>query len=119
MFFRSVAPVGGWLSYRLIIRLRSSTMAYIFEWDPAKAAINLRKHGVAFDEAVESFGDPLSLNMADPDHSLGEQRLIVLGFSRRGRLLVVSYAERGERTRIITARLATRSECHRYEEDFR
>lgn len=94
-------------------------MPYTFEWDPAKAAANARKHGVSFDEATESFSDPLSLNMPDPDHSLVEQRFVVLGFSRRGRLLVVSYAERGERTRIITARLATRSEQRRYEEDFR
>lgn len=92
-------------------------MPYKFEWDAAKAAANAAKHDVSFDEATESFGDPFSLHMADPDHSVGEQRFLVLGISRRRRLLVVSYAERGDRTRIISARLATRSERRRYEEN--
>lgn len=91
-------------------------MPYLFEWDPAKAAENLRKHGVSFDEATEAFGDPLSLNMPDPRHARREERFLVLGLSRSGRLLVVSYAERGARTRLISARLAGRSERQRYEE---
>ena len=91
-------------------------MPYLFEWDPAKAADNLRKHGVTFDEATETFGDPLSLNMPDPNHAVREARFLVLDLSRSGRLLVVSYAERGVRTRLISARPASRSERQRYEE---
>ena len=81
-----------------------------FEWDPRKAAANLKKHGVSFEEAVTLFADPLSMNMPDPDHSEGEQRFIVLGISVRSRFDVVSYAERPPKTRIISARLATRQE---------
>jgi uncharacterized DUF497 family protein len=68
--------------------------------DAKKAQANLRKHGVSFAEAVTAFGDPLSMNMPDPDHSGSEQRFIVLGMSDRFRLLVVSYTERLPRTRI-------------------
>lgn len=92
-------------------------MPYLFEWSPEKAAENLAKHGVTFDEGTEAFGDPFSLNMPDPDHSIHEERYLVLGLSHHGRLLVVSYAMRGVRTRIISARLANRSERRRYEED--
>jgi hypothetical protein len=92
-------------------------MAYLFEWDPEKYKANARKHWVTFDEAAEVFDDPLALNMADPDCSTAEERFVVLGLSRRGRLLVVSYAERGPRTRLISARLASRFERRRYEED--
>ena len=76
-------------------------MSYYFEWDPKKATTNLRKHGVPFEEATTVFGDPLAMNMPDPDHSLSEERFILLGLSHRFRLLVVAYAERGIRTRII------------------
>jgi uncharacterized protein len=89
---------------------------YNFEWDPKKAEANLSRHGVSFAEAVTAFGDPLSMNMPDPDHSEGEQRFIVLGISDRYRLLIVSYTERPPRTRIISARLATRHERKQYEE---
>ena len=91
-------------------------MEYNFEWDPRKAAASLKKHGVSFEEAITAFGDPLSLNMPDPDHSEGEQRFIVLGTSVRSRRVVVSYTERPPRTRIISARLATRQERRQYEE---
>ena len=91
-------------------------MEYNFEWDPRKAESNLKKHGVSFEEAVTAFGDPLSMNMLDPDHSEREQRFVVLGTSVRLRALVVSYTERPPRTRIISARLATRPERHQYEE---
>jgi uncharacterized protein len=91
-------------------------VGYNFEWDPEKEEANLRKHGVPFTEAVTVFGDPLSMNMPDPDHSEGEQRFIVLGMSDRYRLLVVSYTDRPPRTRIISARLATRNERNQYEE---
>lgn len=91
-------------------------MSYQFEWDPAKAEANLKKHGVTFEEAVTVFADPLALNMADPSHSADEQRYIVLGRSTQDQVLIVAYAERGERTRIISARTATRRERHDYEE---
>lgn len=91
-------------------------MGYNFEWNPKKAEANLSKHGVSFAEAITVFGDPLSRNMADPDHSRDEHRFIVLGMSDRYRLLVVSYTERPPRTRIISARLAARPERRQYEE---
>lgn len=91
-------------------------VGYNFEWDPEKAEANLRKHGVSFVEAVTAFGDPLSMNMPDPDHSEGEHRFIVMGMSNRYRLLVVSYTDTPPRTRIISAPLATRHERKQYEE---
>ena len=91
-------------------------MEYSFEWDPKKAESNLKKHGVSFDEGITAFGDPLSMNMPDPDHSEGEQRFIVLGTSAQSRTVVVSYTERPPRTRIISARLATRRERKQYED---
>ena len=87
-----------------------------FEWDPEKAASNLRKHGVSFDEAATVFEDDLALTGHDPDHSVGEMRLITFGVSSVGRLLVVSHAERRNRIRIISARPATRPERKLYEE---
>lgn len=91
-------------------------MGYQYEWNAAKAAANLRKHGVSFEEASTVFGDPLSINLPDPSHSVAEDRFLVLGLSIQHRLLVVAYAERGDRTRIISARPATRRERHDYEE---
>jgi uncharacterized protein len=92
-------------------------VAYNFEWDPKKAASNLKNHGVSFDEATSVFGDLLSMNMPDPDHSVSEQRFLVLGVSAASRLVVVSYAERPPRTRIIRARLATKRERRKYENE--
>ena len=91
-------------------------MPYQFEWDAEKARENVRKHGVSFDEAVTAFSDRLSALLPDPDHSVGEARYLVMGQSTRGRLLVVSFVERPPRTRIISARLATRRERQDYEE---
>ena len=91
-------------------------MGYVFEWDMRKAASNLKKHGVAFDEATTVFGDPLSLLMDDPKHSEDEQRFLVMGRSVQQRLLVVAFAERPPHTRIISARLATRQERNLYEQ---
>mgnify|MGYP001568832108 CR=1 FL=1 len=90
-------------------------MGYIFEWDPKKAEGNARKHRVEFDEASTVFGDPLALLMPDPDHSLGEKRYVVLGMSNQQRLLVVAFVERPPRTRLISARRATRRERRSYE----
>lgn len=86
-----------------------------FEWDPAKASTNLTKHGVAFDEAATIFGDSLSVTMRDPDHSIDEDRYVVVGMSNRQRALLVAYSERGTRVRIISARQLTRSERRAYE----
>ncbi len=87
-----------------------------FEWDPKKARANLRKHGVSFDEAATVFLDDLSLTGDDPDHSVSEERLVTFGVSSAGRLLVIAHTERSDRTRIISARPATRSERKLYEE---
>jgi uncharacterized DUF497 family protein len=91
-------------------------MALTFEWDQKKAASNLRKHGVSFKEAATAFGDPLSLTIPDPDHSLEEDRFVLIGESQKERLLVVAHAERSDTIRIISARLATRGERKSYEE---
>jgi uncharacterized DUF497 family protein len=93
-------------------------MALTFEWDPQKAASNRTKHRVAFDEAVTAFGDPLGRVQADPRHSVGEERLVLLGTSAAGRLLTVMFTDRGaSRIRVISARLATRLERAVYEEE--
>jgi len=71
-------------------------MSLRFTWDPAKAAMNLRKHGVSFEEAATAFGDPLAITIPDPDHSAaGEHRFILIGRSEREHLLVVVHVERG------------------------
>ena len=86
-----------------------------FEWDPEKAAANLRKHGVDFSEAATVFFDPLSLTVPDPLHSTNEDRFVITGLSEGRRHLVVVHADRGDRIRIISARLATAGERKRYE----
>jgi len=86
-----------------------------FEWDPVKAASNLQKHGVSFAEAATVFFDPLSLTVPDPTHSVEEQRFIITGLSYQRRHLVVVHSDRGDRIRIISARLATPSERKKYE----
>lgn len=91
-------------------------MTLRFGWDPRKAAINLAKHGVAFEEAATVFGDPFGRISDDPRHSIDEERSVLLGFSRRRRLLAVMFAERDETVRLINARRATRGERRKYEE---
>ena len=91
-------------------------MATEFEWDAQKAAENLRNHGVAFDEALTVFADPLASIFDDPDHSDEEHRELIVGHSAEQRLLVVSFTER-ERVRIISARQATARERKNYEEN--
>ena len=86
-------------------------------WDPHKAATNLTKHGVSFEEATTVFRDPLSATISDPDHSDNELRFIDLGTSCLGRLLVVSYVERVDRIRIISARPAAYGEQSEYESE--
>ncbi|MEQ1486424.1 BrnT family toxin [Methyloglobulus sp.] len=87
-----------------------------YKWDDNKAATNLSKHGVAFDEAITVFDDPLYVDFYDPDHSIDEYRFIILGQSVKGRLLFVSYMERNNTIRIISAREATLSERKAYEQ---
>ncbi len=86
-----------------------------FEWDSDKATRNLTKHGLSFAEAATVFGDPLAVTFADPDHSLDEDRYLTFGHSAEGQLLVVSHTDRENRTRIISARPATRKERRVYE----
>ena len=87
-----------------------------FEWDPKKAETNKRKHKVSFQEGTTVFGDPLAITFSDPDHSEDEERYITFGLSTQRRLLVVSHAARGNKTRIISVRLMTRKERKIYEE---
>jgi len=86
-----------------------------FEWDARKAAANLHKHRVSFNEAATVFGDFLSTTATDPAHSAGEHRYITVGLSNLGRLLIVAHAERGDRIRIISARTLTGREKGAYE----
>ena len=91
-------------------------MGLVFEWDSTKARTNLLDHRIDFEEAATVFGDPLSMTIPDPLHSTGEHRFIIVGQSRRGRLLVVAHTERGGRIRMISARRAVRRERKQYEE---
>jgi hypothetical protein len=88
-----------------------------FEWDAEKAAENFKNHGVAFDEALTVFADPLANIFDDPDHSGDERRELIIGHSAEQRLLVVSFTDRGRRTRIISARQATARERRDYEQN--
>jgi len=83
---------------------------------PAKGSQDLAKK-VPFAEAATVFDDPLSVTVPDPDHSTEEDRFIIVGQSNRHRLLIVSFAERGDRIRIISARELTRAERRAYEEE--
>ena len=86
-----------------------------FTWDSAKADDNLLAHGVSFQEATTVFGDPLAGTIPDPDHSVGEERLITIGQSSAGQLLVVCHLEQRDTIRIISARRATAHERKDYE----
>lgn len=88
----------------------------IFEWDEKKASANLVKHQVSFEEAKSVFGDPLSVTISDPDHSLDEDRYNDIGRSAGNRLLVVAYTERDSAIRLISCRQATQAERRIYEE---
>ena len=88
-----------------------------YHWDAKKAASNLARHGVSFQEAITVFDDPLFVIFADPDHSLREKRFIMMGESNRQRLLVVAYTERLNEIRLISARKARPQEREAYEEE--
>jgi uncharacterized DUF497 family protein len=88
----------------------------IYEWDAKKAKGNRRKHLIPFEDAATVFLDPLALTFPDPDHSIGEEREITIGRSRRQQVVFVSHCPRGDRVRIISARKTTRGERKQYEE---
>lgn len=92
-------------------------MTLRFEWDPRKAAVNLRKHGVSFEDAQSVFSDERARLLDDPDHSTHEDRFLLLGISSSLRMLVVAhcYREAEGVIRIISARKATREEQHFYQ----
>jgi len=90
-----------------------------FEWDTVKAASNLKKHGVNFNEAKTVFDDRLANIFDDIWNSVGEQRELIIGTSNEGRLLVISFTERADAIRIISARPATTTEVKNYERDHR
>ena len=87
-----------------------------FAWNEKKAASNLVKHGVSFEEAVSVFGDPLSDTFPDLNHSLEEERFIIIGASESGKILVVAHTDDAELARIISAREATTGERKSYEQ---
>jgi uncharacterized protein len=86
-----------------------------FDWDPVKAAENLANHEVSFEEASSVFGDPLATTVADPDHSVGEERFLTTGLSIQQRLIIVWHPEEEDMIRIIGARAATPHERRIYE----
>ena len=88
----------------------------MFTWNEDKAAGNHKKHGIAFEEAATVFNDPYFIDFFDPDHSDDEDRFIIIGMSNRQRLLIVSYTERLNGIRVISARETTRQERTIYEE---
>ena len=87
-----------------------------FAWDPGKAASNLEKHGLSFEEASTAFGDPLSRTIPDPLHSDDEDRFVLIGSTSAGRLAVVVHTDRGATVRLISARLAAPAERRGYEQ---
>lgn len=92
-------------------------MGLLFTWDSDKAAENVRKHDISFEEAVTVFADPLSVTVEDSLHGAGEVRLLTMGYSNYPRILVVVHTDNGNMMRIITARRATRRERRFYEEN--
>jgi uncharacterized DUF497 family protein len=121
---RVVASGGGLIRALGISRYRNLTIESAdailpfmeFEWDEEKAAANLAKHGVSFEEAMTVFDDPLYVDFYDPDHSVDEHRYIIIGESQKRRLLIVSYTERDDVVRLISTREVTRGERETYEE---
>jgi uncharacterized protein len=87
-----------------------------FAWDPEKAASNLEKHGLSFEEAATAFGDPLSRTIPDPLHSADEDRYVLIGSTSAGRLAVVVHTDRGATVRLISVEIASPAERRRYEQ---
>jgi uncharacterized DUF497 family protein len=90
-----------------------------FEWDPQKEKTNIHKHNIGFREASTIFKDPLGITIFDPDHSSDEDRYITIGTSNRGRIIMVSHTDRGNRTRIINTRELTNAERIDYENEIK
>ena len=90
----------------------------VFEWDPEKAKINRKRHGISFLDATGVFDDPEALGM-DEQVVEGEERDVILGLDNIGRSLVVVYTQRGDKIRIISARKATKKESKEYESRIR
>ena len=86
-----------------------------YEWDEEKAELNRKKHGVGFDEAATVFEDLFYVDFYDPKHSIQEHRFLIVGESNQQRLLIVSYTERDDKIRIISARELTAQERKNYE----
>ena len=86
-----------------------------FEWDQEKAEGNLKKHGVSFEEAATVWDDLFNVELIDHDHSTEEQRFLMVGESAEGRFLIISFTERGNKVRIISARQLTPRERRVYE----
>jgi uncharacterized protein len=86
------------------------------DWDPVKARLNLKKHGISFEEAATAISDPMAVTGSDPDHSIYEERFITFGISERRRLVVVSHTEEEETIRITNVRKASKGERELYEE---
>lgn len=87
-----------------------------FEWNREKRTRNLRNHGIDFSESIEAFDDPLARIRSDPDHSRAEHRFIIVGRTKKDRVLLTMFVERGAEIRIISSRRATRREVRDYEE---
>lgn len=89
-----------------------------FEWDDNKAAANFKKHGISFEEAATVWSDYFNIEFFDPDHSEGESRYLMIGESKSKRLLIISFTERENRVRIISARELTPAERRDYEHGY-
>ncbi len=90
-------------------------MGLKFEWDRRKAVLNIKRHGVSFEDAATAFGDPLSVTIHDPKHSDDEDRFLLLGETQDKKLVVVAHTDRKDTIRLINARPATRQERKDYE----
>ena len=88
-----------------------------FEWNHQKAEFNSQKHGITFDEASTVFGDTLSVTFPDLEHSIQEERYLIIGLSSKNKILVISHVYRNESIRIISARQATKREQKFYESE--
>jgi len=90
-------------------------MGLKFEWERRKAVLNIKKHGMSFEDAATAFGDPLSVTIHDPKHSDDEDRFLLLGETQDKKLVVVAHTDRKDTIRLINARPATRQEREDYE----
>jgi uncharacterized DUF497 family protein len=113
-----VIPPSGYAIMRDISVFKSGNdLELAFEWDKQKAKANQRKHSISFEEASTVFDDPLAVNFDDPDHSTGENRYLIIGLSDQGKFLFVSYTDRNNKIRLISARLVTPKERRYYERE--